>query len=47
MEEIGDKRLYIKRERVSECVCVCLRAVLQYKALDVVLYKWSYLGTGI
>ena len=43
VEEIGDKRLYIKREREREC----LRALLQYKALDAVLYKWPYLGTGM
>ena len=43
VEEIGDKRLYIKRERMR----VCLRALLQYKAFDAVLYKWPYLGTGM
>ena len=26
---------------------MCLRALLQYKALDAVLYKWPYLGTGM
>ena len=58
MEEIGDKRLYIKRERErkrktereseKESVSdVCLRALLQYKALDAVLYKGPYSGTGM
>ena len=51
MEEIGDKGLYIMREREREREGerererVCLRAFLQYKALDAVLYKWPYLGT--
>ena len=45
VEEIGDKRLYIRKE--GEIVRVCLRALLQYKALDAVLYKWPYLGTGM
>ena len=47
VEEIGDKRLYIKRERgrERERERVCLRALLQYKALDAVLYKGPYLGT--
>ena len=53
VEEIGDKRLYIKRERERErerkraCVRVSLRALLQYKALGAVLYKWPYLGKGM
>ena len=45
VEEIGDKKLYIKRERERESEC--LRALLEYKALDAVLNKWPYLGTGM
>ena len=41
MEEIGDKRLYItrerEREREREIVRACLCVLLQYKALDTVL----------
>ena len=33
-----------ERESVSACVCACLRALLLYKALDTVLYKWPALG---
>ena len=48
MKEISDKRLYISREREREregggeraWVRACLRVLLQYKALDTVLYKW-------
>ena len=29
------------------CMRACLHALRQYKALDAVLYKWPYLGTGM
>ena len=45
VEEISDKRLYIKRERKRALVRVCLCALLQYKALDAVLYMRPYLAT--
>ena len=35
-----------ERERESESVSACV-LFLQYKALDAVLYKWPYLGTGM
>ena len=37
-----------EREREKESVSACVLACsLQYKALDAVLYKWPYLGTGM
>ena len=36
-----------ERERERERESACLRALLQYKVLDAVLYKWPYLGTGM
>ena len=48
VEEIGDKRLYIKRERERERERERVHvALLPYKALNAVLYKWPYLGTGM
>ena len=34
-----------ERERERESVSACVQALLQYRALDQVLYKWPYLGT--
>ena len=36
-----------ERERERERERECMRALLQYKAMDAVLYKWPYLRTGI
>ena len=40
-------RGFILRERERERERVCLRALLQFKAYDAVLYKWPYLGKGM
>ena len=36
-----------QRERERERVRACVRALLQYKALNAILFKWPSLGTGM
>ena len=54
VEEIGDKRLYIKtqrereRERERESVSACVLAgYFTIQSFGRSLYKWPYLGTGM
>ena len=46
IEKIGNLHLFLCHCRYLD-KRVCLRALLQYKALDAVLYKGPYLRTGM